>query len=185
MGLSLLWVLRGWRRPDEVRVRATPTSLPGVELVTATVARIDVGSRVVHTSNGVLGYDALVIALGATLDEAAIPGLAKVLQVRAAGEFYTLDGAMELHTKVDALNRGRIAVLVAGVPFKCPAAPFEAAFLMAAQLGDRFASGAVHIDPFTPDPLPMPVAGPEVGQALVAMLEDRGIGFHGKDAAFR
>ncbi|KZS84807.1 NAD(P)/FAD-dependent oxidoreductase [Mycobacterium persicum] len=180
LGLSLLWVLRGWRRPDEVCFRATPTSLPGVELVTATVDRIDVGTRAVHTSNGVLGYDALVIALGATLDEAAVPGLAQALQAGVAGQFYTLDGATELHGKVDALDRGRIVVLVATVPFKCPAAPFEAAFLMAAQLGARFANGTVHIDTFTPDPLPMPVAGPEVGQALVTMLEDCGIGFHAR-----
>ncbi|KZS67392.1 NAD(P)/FAD-dependent oxidoreductase [Mycobacterium ostraviense] len=182
LGLSLLWVLRGWRLPDEVRVRVTPTSLPGVELVAATVSHIDVGTNAVHTSNGVLGYDALVIALGATLDEAAVPGLAEALRAGVAGQFYTLDGATELHAKVDALDRGRIVVLVAGVPFKCPAAPFEAAFLMAAQLGDRFANGTVHIDTFTPDPLPMPVAGPEVGQALVAMLEDRGIGFHARKA---
>ncbi|EUA15081.1 dehydrogenase/reductase domain protein [Mycobacterium kansasii 732] len=58
-----------------------------------------------------------------------------------------------------------------------PAAPVGVTFLMAAQLGDRSAYGAVHIDTFTPDPLPMPVAGPEVGEALVAMLKDRGIGF--------
>ncbi|KLO33420.1 NAD(P)/FAD-dependent oxidoreductase [Mycobacterium haemophilum] len=178
LGLSLLWVLRGWRRPDEVHVRATSASLPGVELVTATVDRIDISGQAVHTDHGVIGYDALVIALGASLNAAAVPGLTDALDAGVAGQFYTLDGAAELHAKVEALQHGRIAVLIAGVPFKCPAAPFEAAFLMAAQLGDRFADGTVRIDTFTPDPLPMPVAGPEVGEALVAMLKDRGIGFH-------
>lgn len=178
LGLSLLWVLRGWRRPDEVRVRATDASLPGVDLVKATVDRIDVEKRAVHTDNGVIGYDALVIALGAALDTAAVPGLSEAFDGGVAGQFYTLDGAADLHAKVDALEHGRITVLIAGVPFKCPAAPFEAAFLMAAQLGDRFGNTAVHIDTFTPDPLPMPVAGPEVGQALVSMLKERGIGFH-------
>lgn len=67
LGLSLLWVLRGWRRPDDVRVRPTAASLPGVEMVTATVAHIDIAAQVVHTDNSVIGYDALVIALGAAL----------------------------------------------------------------------------------------------------------------------
>ncbi len=178
LGLSLLWVLRGWRQPDEVRVRATAASLPGVELVTATVGHIDIPAQAVHTDAGVIGYDALVIALGATLDTAAVPGLSEALDAGVAGQFYTLDGATGLRAKVDELDRGRIAVLIAGVPFKCPAAPYEAAFLLAAQLGDRFDSETVRIDTFTPDPLPMPVAGPEVGEALVALLKDRGIGFH-------
>lgn len=185
LGLSLLWVLRGWRRPEEVRVRATAASLPGVDLVTATVDRIDIPGQGVHTDRGVIGYDALVIALGATLNAGSVPGLADALDAGVAGQFYTLDGAAELHAKVEALGCGRIAVLVAGVPFKCPAAPFEAAFLIAAQLGDRFADGTVLIDTFTPDPLPMPVAGPQVGEALVAMLKDRGIGFHPRKAITR
>lgn len=182
LGLSLLWVLRGWRQPDDVRVRATESSLPGVDLVRATVERIDVEKRAVRTDKGVIGYDALVIALGAALNPAAVPGLSKALDDGVASQFYTLEGAAELHKKVDALEAGRIAVLIAGVPFKCPAAPFEAAFLMAAQLGDRFGHGVVQIDTFTPDPLPMPVAGPEVGQALVSMLKERGIGFHPRKA---
>lgn len=182
LGLSLLWVLRGWRRPDQVRVRATAASLPGVDFVTATVQRIDVQGHAVHTDNGVLSYDALVVALGAALNAAAVPGLQAALDSGVAGQFYTLDGAAELHAEVDRLDHGRIAVLIAGVPFKCPAAPFEAAFLIAAQLGDRFANSTVQIDTFTPDPLPMPLAGPEVGEALVSMLKERGIGFHPRKA---
>lgn len=185
LGLSLLWVLRGWRRPDDVRVRPTAASLPGVEMVTATVAHIDIAAQVVHTDNSVIGYDALVIALGAALNTDAVPGLSDALDADVAGQFYTLDGAAELRAKVEALEHGRIAVAIAGVPFKCPAAPFEAAFLIAAQLGDRYATGTVQIDTFTPDPLPMPVAGPEVGEALVSMLKDHGVGFHPRKALAR
>lgn len=73
LGLSLLWVLRGWRRPDDVRVRPTAASLPGVEMVTATVAHIDIAAQVVHTDNSVIGYDALVIALGAARTPTPFP----------------------------------------------------------------------------------------------------------------
>jgi sulfide:quinone oxidoreductase len=179
LGLSLLWVLRGWRTPDEVRVRPTAAALPGVELVTAAIESIDTTARAVRTDTaGEIGYDALVIALGADLDTGKVPGLAQALRSNAAGQFYTLDGAARLHAQLQTLEGGRVVVLVAGVPFKCPAAPYEAALLIADQLGDKHTSGAVRVEVFTPDPLPMPVAGAEVGNALVGMLESRSIGFH-------
>ena len=34
------------------------------------------------------------------------------------------------------------------------------------------------IQVFTPEPLPMPVAGPDIGNAVVSMLSEKGIGFH-------
>lgn len=178
LGLSLLWVLRGWRTPDEVKIRPTSAALPDVDMLSAGVAHIDIAARSVHTTTGPIDYDALVIALGADLNTAAIPGLQEALDCGVAGEFYTLDGAAKLHRQIEAIERGRIAVLVAGLPFKCPAAPFEAAFLIACQLEDRHTSGAVRVDTYTPDPLPMPVAGPDVGKALVGMLEAKNIGFH-------
>jgi len=51
--------------------------------------------------------------------------------------------------------------------------------LIADQLGDKHNSGHVTVDIYTPDPLPMPVAGADVGNALVAMMAGKGIGFHG------
>ena len=182
LGLSLLWVLRGWRSPDQVKVKPTTASLPGVEMVTSGVETIDTDSKTVVTSDGPLTYDALVIALGAALNTAAVPGLQEALDAGVAGQFYTLDGAAKLHQQIESLQSGRIVVLVAGVPFKCPAAPFEAAMLIADQLGDKHASGQVSVDTYTPDPLPMPVAGPDVGKALVGMLQGKNIGFHGEKA---
>lgn len=131
-GLSLLWVLRGWRTPEQVAVRPTPTALPGVDLITGQVERIDLEARTIDLgAAGAIGYDALVIALGANLDIARLPGLADAFDAGVAGQFYTVDGALDLHREVEALESGRVAVLVAAAPFKCPAAPFEAAFLLA------------------------------------------------------
>ncbi|MBF6137029.1 NAD(P)/FAD-dependent oxidoreductase [Nocardia otitidiscaviarum] len=184
LGLSLLWVLRGWRTPEQITVRLTDAALPGIDLRTGAVERIDLEARTVDCGPaGSIGYDALVIALGAHLDSDRLPGLAPALDDGVAGEFYTVDGAVALHDRVEALTSGRVLVLVAAVPFKCPAAPFEGALLIADQLGERFTSGTVRVDVFTPDPLPMPVAGPAVGNALVDMMGARGIGFHGGRSA--
>lgn len=186
LGLSLLWVMRGWRTPEQVRVRPTAAALPGVEMVTAEVDRIDDAEQTVHLHHAsLIRYDALVIALGAALDASALPGLSEAFESGVAGQFYTLNGAADLHRRIGALESGQVIVLVVGVPFKCPAAPFEAAFLIADQLGAKYSSGAAQVDVFTPDALPMPVAGPEVGNALVAMIEAKGIGFHGGKSATR
>lgn len=186
LGLSLLWVMRGWRTPEQVRVQPTAAALPGVEMVTAEVDRIDDAEQTVHChQSSPIRYDALVIALGATLDATVLPGLSEAFEAGVAGQFYTLDGAADLHHRIAALESGRVIVLVVRVPFKCPAAPFEAAFLIADQLGPKYSSGAVRVDAFTPDALPMPVAGPEVGNALIAMMEAKGIGFYGGKSTTR
>lgn len=180
LGLSLLWVLRGWRTPADITVRPSQDMLQGVEMVKARVRTIEPDRRKVVTDAGEFLCDALVIALGADLDPSVVPGLAEALETGQAGEFYTLDGSAWLHDKVRRFSGGRLAVLVAGVPFKCPAAPFEGALLLADLLRETGARDTVLIETYTPDPLPMPVAGPVVGQALVDMLTAYGIDFHGQ-----
>jgi sulfide:quinone oxidoreductase len=50
--------------------------------------------------------------------------------------------------------------------------------LVADLLTQTGASEKSRIDIYTPEPLPMPVAGPAVGESLVQMLSQRDIGFH-------
>jgi sulfide:quinone oxidoreductase len=152
LGLSLLWVLRGWRSAKEVLVHPSQDALPGIEMMTAEAEAIDLDRRVVTTDAGELGYDALVIALGAAVNPGRVPGLQEALDGGVASEFYSLEGAEDLHTKLQDLETGRLVFLVAGVPFKCPAAPFEAAFLAADLLRSRGVGDEVTIDAFTPDP---------------------------------
>ena len=76
LGLSILWVLRGWREPADVTGRIDPASLPGVELVEDEILGIDLDRRTVHTAGTTIRYDALVLALGSELDIDATPGLA-------------------------------------------------------------------------------------------------------------
>jgi sulfide:quinone oxidoreductase len=87
-----------------------------------------------------------------------------------------------LHQRLRAFDGGRIVLVVAGVPFKCPAAPYEGALLAADLLTETGAAEKGRIDVYTPEPLPMGVAGPAVGESLVQMLSQRGIGFHPKTA---
>jgi sulfide:quinone oxidoreductase len=54
LGLSLLWVMRGWRTPEQVRVKPTPAALPGWEMVTAEVDRIDEAEQPVPRASSTL-----------------------------------------------------------------------------------------------------------------------------------
>ncbi|OXM18328.1 dehydrogenase [Rhodococcus erythropolis] len=183
LGLSSLWVLRGWRTLDDILVAPTEATLPGVSMVTAHVEHIDTDARTVHCDTGPIHYDALIIALGAELNPSTLPGLDQTVESNDAGQFYTPEAADRLRRRLETFESGRLGILVAALPYKCPAAPYEAAFLISDLLGDRFTSEAVHIDVFTPESLPMPVAGPDVGRALTSMLEAKGIGFHNEKTA--
>jgi len=170
---SFLWTMNGSRRPASIVRDASRLQRKGIEIVIAEVQRIDTASRTVQTTRGEIAYDYLVVSLGAELAPDSIPGL------REAGEtFYTLDGSTRLHERLAAFAGGRVALVVGSLPFKCPAAPYEGALLMESFLRKRGLRSKVEIDVYTPEKLPMPVAGPAVGTTLRGMLEARGIRFH-------
>lgn len=177
-GLSLLWVMRGWRTPEQVTHQPDRLQGLGVEVLEAEVEALDVERGTVVTSECDIVYDALVVALGAVLRPDKLAGLPEAIAGGAAGEFYTLDGALAVGERLATIKRGRLAVAVAAMPFKCPAAPYEGALLAADLLTERGVRLDVRIDMYTPEPFPMPVAGPAVGDRLSGLLEQRGIGYH-------
>lgn len=61
------------------------------------------------------------------------------------------------------------------MPFKCPAAPYEAAFLIDELLRRRGVTAKV--DVVTAEPQPMPVAGKQIGAQVAGLLTSRQIGF--------
>ncbi len=170
---SFLWVMTGDRRSDQIRRPLKSLLDPRVELRLATVERIDLAARKIVTSSGAVPFDYLVIALGAELAPDSIPGLAE-----SSETFYTAEGATRLHTKLDAFRGGRIAVAVASMPYKCPAAPHEGAMLIGDYFARRGMRDKVDIHLFTPEAQPMPVAGPDLGKAVQQLLRSKGIEFH-------
>jgi sulfide:quinone oxidoreductase len=170
---SFLWVMNGTRRPGQVKAERARLRRAGIEIVQAEIHEIDVARRRVKTSEAEIAFDRLVIALGADLDPGAVPGFPG-----AAHNLYTLDGAAAAASALRGLEAGRVVVAVSRLPFKCPAAPYEAAFLAEALLRRRGLGDQVTVDVYTPEPFPMPTAGPVLGDALTGMLAQRGIGFH-------
>jgi sulfide:quinone oxidoreductase len=174
---SLLWLMVGRRSEKAISRPVANLGRRGIEVVRGEVERINPKTRSAHVSGQEIQADYLVIALGADLAPERVPGLA------AAGHnFYTLDGAQSLNTARSRLTKGHLAVLVSAMPFKCPAAPYEAAMLLEADLRRRGVREQVTVDVYTPEPGPMPVAGPAVSAQVRQMLEAKGIRYHPEHA---
>jgi sulfide:quinone oxidoreductase len=115
-------------------------------------------------------YDYLVLALGAETALDTRPGLAETAQT-----FYTLEGAERLAATLRYFAGGRILIAVAGLPFKCPPAPYEAAMLLEHYFHDRRMRQKVEITITTPEPEPLAVTGPENSEAVMGLLAHKGI----------
>jgi sulfide:quinone oxidoreductase len=98
--------------------------------------------------------------------------------LESAQTFYTFDGALKLHDALKNNPGGKVAVVVSALPYKCPGAPHEGAMLIADFFRKRGLSGKAEVHLFTPEPQPMPVAGPTLGEAVKQMLDNNGVAFH-------
>lgn len=170
---SLLWMIVGTREPARFSRDLGRLTRKGIEVVEAEVAAIDPAARTVRTIAGEFAGDYLIIALGAKLAHDLVPGWKP-----AALNFYCLKGAEMTRSALASFQGGRLCIVVAATPFKCPAAPYEAAMLIADYFTRRGIRDKMDLHVYTPEPLPMPVAGPVLGNAVRQMLEERGIAFH-------
>jgi len=173
LGVSNLGLMTGERETRQIQRQMAKLRRAGIEWIHAEVRAVDPEARSVETDAGTFTGDYLVVAMGADLVSGSIPGFEE-----AAHNLYENDGAAAIHDELELLEGGRIVVLVAGAPFRCPAAPYEAAMLVEAWARANGIRNQVEIDLYSPESIPMAVAGPAVGQALTGFLDRRGIGHH-------
>jgi sulfide:quinone oxidoreductase len=167
---SLLWVMVGWRDQQQIQKPLSLLQRKGIRFLNADVSKIDFDKNVVATSKEESGFDYLVVSLGAE----TFPERAKGFQ-KAAHNLYDLTGALRIRDEIENFKKGKIVILIASKPFKCPAAPYEAALLLSAYFKKK--KRDVEIEVVTPELLPMGVAGKEVGNMVVSLLQKEGIRF--------
>jgi sulfide:quinone oxidoreductase len=167
---SLLWVMVSWRDQQQIQKPLSLLQKKGIRFINAEVSKIDFENRKVVTAEGDSAFDHLVIALGASTFPDRTPGFKE-----AAYNLYDLSGAVRIREAIENFEKGKIVILIASKPFKCPAAPYEAALLLSAYFKKK--KRDVSIDVVTPEKLPMGVAGQEVGNMVVSLLQGRGIRF--------
>jgi sulfide:quinone oxidoreductase len=104
-----------------------------VTLIVGEVDRVDEARRSVRLTSGKeLAYDQLVLATGSRIVPEAIEHFAE-----EAEHFYSAEAAARLRLALDRFDCGRIVIGIAGMPYKCPPAPLEVAFLIEAELRER------------------------------------------------
>ncbi len=170
---SLLWQMVGERRLSQFCRPLSRLESKGIEFRNTEVEALDLENRVVATASGNLDYDSLVVSLGAQLAPEMVSGFEEM-----AHNLYTPDGCEQIHAALEDLTEGVVGILITDMPFKCPAAPYEAAFLAESFLRRKGIRRNVEIHLFTPEHTPMPVAPPALGDAIADMLAARGIHYH-------
>lgn len=170
---SFLWLMIGERSAAQISRPLAALARRGIELIRGRIERIDPATRTIRVNGTDITGDHMVIALGADLAPELVPGLAE-----GGHNFYSLAGAESLCAALAKMKQGRIVVLVAAMPFKCPAAPNEAAMLIEYACRRSGVGQQVQVDLYTAEPGPMPVAGPAISAALRQMVVAKGIGYY-------
>jgi sulfide:quinone oxidoreductase len=157
-----------------------------VKLIVGQVATIDtanrevslvpsVGQAVIGGLHGVtqakLPYDYLVIGTGARLAAEDLTGLAGAES--AWHDFYSLEGSLRLRAALHNFEGGRIVIAVGGIPYRCPPAPLEFAFLLEEWLSKRGLRKATEIHYLYPINRVFTIE--TVAEMVTPMLEQRDI----------
>jgi sulfide:quinone oxidoreductase len=169
-GFAKLWDLVGTRALEQGTASLSALERHGIHFVQTRITSIDPSERRVQTEAGSFSADFLLIALGAG------PGPERFLGLHgAAHDLYDANELPQMRADLAHLDAGTLVVAVLGAPYKCPPAPYEAAFLLDEHLRGRGVRNAIELVVSTPQPMTLPAAGPEVSQFVAASLEDRGI----------
>jgi len=170
---SFQWVMMGWRRPSEVQRSLRPLARKGIDIVNDSVEKVSIQKKIVKTKTGEYSYDHLIIATGADYATSLIPGFEEY-----ANHAYDLEHATKFRDHVQKFKGGRLIVAISRVPFKCPPAPYEVALLLEQHFRSTGRKSTVQI--FTPEPQPLPAAGPVIGRQMLKLLENRGVSYNPK-----
>ena len=170
---SLLWVQVGMREPGKIVRDLAKLEKKGIQVIKGEVESIDPERKTVRVNDAELAADYIVVSLGAQLAPEKVPGLAE-----AGHNLYSLEGATAIRDSLRKLDEGRVVVLTAGLPYKCPAAPYEAAMLLAHDLRKRRLQDRAEVAVYAWEPGPMGVAGPEVSAGVTLFLAERGIAYN-------
>jgi len=167
---SFLWLMTGTRKKEEIIKDLSLLLQNGIEIINEEVLRISIDENFVDTTGRKISFDYLVVALGADIHPANLPGLPK-----EAHNYYSLGGAEKLYTELQKFKKGKVAVVIESLPYKCPAAPYEGALLISDFYFKKGCRNEIDISIYTPEPYPMPVGGPGLGDAVKQVLASKKI----------
>ncbi|MEK6782399.1 MAG: FAD/NAD(P)-binding oxidoreductase [Bacteroidota bacterium] len=165
---SLLWLMVGKRKLNQVLRKTRKIAREGVEVIIGEIRKVDPALISVTVNGKEYKGDYLVVSLG--VEQVSEHNLNNF-----GTDFYTLDGAANFNEQLQKFKGGKIVALIPSLPFKCPAAPYEAVMLIESYIRKKGLADKTEISLYTPEPGPMPVAGKELSAAVRQMVETKGI----------
>jgi len=130
---GFMYIAMGGEREEKLRRPERALLDANVKLVVDTATKVDEAARVVELAGGEsLPYDYLVLSTGSRILPESIEHFEE-----EANHFYTAAAARKLREALDAFQGGRVVIGIASMPYKCPPAPLEVAFLIEAELRER------------------------------------------------
>jgi sulfide:quinone oxidoreductase len=160
----------GKRKPKQVYKNTRKITGTGVEVIIGEIENVNPEIISVSVNGKEFIGDYMVISLG-------VEQITEHNLNQYGHDFYTLDGATKFNEQLQNFKGGKIAVLVSALPFKCPAAPYEAAMLVESFIRKKGLTNKTEVSLYVPEPGPMGVAGKELSGAVRQMVEMKGINY--------
>jgi sulfide:quinone oxidoreductase len=173
MGLRKLWELVGIGTIAQGSRSRRLLAAQGIDFQQARVSAIEPAARAVRSDGGSWRADFLIVALGARPRPDLVAGLAE-----HAHDVWEPARVPAAKAALEAFGGGRVAVVIAGAPYKCPPAPFECALLLDEWLRNRGLRERTELVVSTFQPMLLPNAGREGSAWLGQQLAARGIEAH-------
>jgi sulfide:quinone oxidoreductase len=169
---GFMYIAMGGEREEKLQKPERSLLDHRVRLVVGRAAKVDETARVVVLESGEqVPYDELVVATGARI----LPESIEHFQTEAH-HFYTAAAARQLGAALDTFDGGRVVIGIASMPYKCPPAPLEVAFLIEAELRERGLRdrSAVHFC----SPIGRAFTIESVSEMATPIFEEKGIELH-------
>ena len=173
VGFAKLWIIRGKRTFENSTGSLNALTKKEIDFLNEKILQIDLENKNIKTTTKNLSYDYLIIAMGAVLAPQKIPGL-----IEHGMNLYDYRESEKIHNKIKELKSGILAISIMGMPYKCPPAPFEAALLIDSMLREAGVRDTTQIHFYSPAPITLPAAGPEISQQILDLISTEKIVFH-------
>jgi sulfide:quinone oxidoreductase len=173
VGYAKLWIMNGTRTFENSIGSLNELPKKQINFIKDEIIEINPENNFVKTKSGNISFDFLIISMGAVLAPEKISGL-----IENGFNLYDHNQLNEINQKLNKIESGKIAIVIMGMPYKCPPAPFEASLLVDSMLRKRGIRDSVQIDFYSPAPITLPAAGPEVSKKILDLVNSEKITFH-------
>jgi len=173
VGFAKLWIINGTRTFENSIGSLNELPKKEINFIKEEILEINFQNKNIKTKSQNITFDFLIISTGVVLAPQKIPGL-----VENGFNLYDHDQLLEIRDKLESIESGKIAISIMGMPYKCPPAPFEASLLIDSMLRKRGVRDSVQIDFYSPAPITLPAAGPEVSKKILELVNSEKITFH-------